>query len=188
VRLFVAFEIPRLLREAIARRNRALREELPRARWLEPEAMHLTAVFLGEVGGEKLAALQEAGGESLAAEPPVRLRVGEAGSFPTGRPARVVWLAVDSDRDLIPMQRRLAVACGAAAGVEPDAKPFHPHLTLARCAPAWPRAAVERLAVAYADGIGEPFEVAEAILFHSRLGDGPARHEPLQHWALGAAG
>ena len=186
MRLFVAFEIPPSDRREIARRNRELREELPRARWLDAEAMHLTAVFLGEVAADRLPALRAAGAEALSGETPIAMRIGEAGSFPPGRPARVVWLAVDADRDLAPLQRRLAEACRVAAGVELGDKPFRPHLTLARCAPPWPRSACARLAAAYAGGVGEPFEVAEAVLFSSHLGGGPARHEALQRWPLGA--
>jgi 2'-5' RNA ligase len=188
VRLFVAFEIPIELRREIVRRNLALREHLPRARWLEAESMHLTLVFLGEVGEARLSALMEAGAGVLAGETPVQLRLGDTGSFPPGRPARVVWLAVEADRDLAPLQRRLAAACGTAAEVQPDAKPYHPHLTVARCEPPWPLTACTRLAAGYADGLGESFEVRDAVLFRSHLGGGPARHEALGRWPLEARG
>jgi 2'-5' RNA ligase len=184
----VAFEIPLELRREIVRRNLALRERLPRARWLEAESMHLTLVFLGEVVEDRLSALRAAGAGVLASEPPVQLRLGDTGSFPPGRPARVVWLGVEADRDLAPLQRRLAAACGTAAEVRPDAKPYHPHLTLARCEPPWPLTACTRLAAAYADRVGEPFDLGEAVLFRSHLGGGPARHEALERWPLEARG
>jgi 2'-5' RNA ligase len=186
VRLFVAFEVPSALRQEIVARAGRRRERLPRARWLGPEAMHLTLVFLGEVGEERLPALAAAATACLAAETPLRLRVGEAGSFPPGRPARVVWLAVEADREIGALQRRLAAACAAAAGVDPDDKPYHPHLTLARCDPPWGQDEVSRLAAAFTGGVGEPFAVAEAVLFRSHLGGGPARHEALERWTLGA--
>lgn len=188
MRLFVALEIPPELRLEITRRSLPSRDELPPARWLGAEAMHLTLVFLGEVGEDRLSALGQAGTGALAGEGPVRLRIGEAGSFPPGRPARVVWLAIEPDRDLAPLQSRLAAACGSAAGVQPDAKPYHPHLTLARCAPAWPIAACRRLSSVFAGGVGEPFTAAEAVLFRSHLGGGPARHEAIQRWPLEARG
>jgi 2'-5' RNA ligase len=188
VRLFVAFEIPPELRLEISRRSLSSRDELPPARWLGAAAMHLTLVFLGEVGEDRLGALGRAGAAALAGEAPIRLRIGEAGSFPPGRPVRVVWLAVESDRDLGPLQGRLSAACGAAAGVEPDGKPYHPHLTLARCAPPWPLAACQRLSSVFAGGVGEPFEAGEAVLFRSHLGGGPARHEAIQRWPLEARG
>jgi 2'-5' RNA ligase len=184
----VAFEIPPELRLEIAGRSLPSRGELPPARWLGAEAMHLTLVFLGEVGEDRVGALGRAGSAALAGESPIRLRIGEAGSFPPGRPARVVWLAVESDRDLGSLQRRLSAACGQAAGVQPDGKPYHPHLTLARCAPPWPIAASKALWSLYAGGVGEPFEAREAVLFRSHLGGGPARHEPIQRWPLEARG
>jgi RNA 2',3'-cyclic 3'-phosphodiesterase len=187
VRLFVAFEVPSAIRAEIGARVATLRESLPRARWVSPEAMHLTLVFLGEVNGERLPDLESAGTAAVAGEAPLRLRVGAAGSFPAGRPARVAWLGLDSDRELAPLARRLAEDCGRAASVEVENKPYHPHLTLARCDPPWPRAAVADLGRAFSGGIGEPFAVAEAVLFRSTLGQGPARHEALQHWPLGGA-
>ncbi len=179
----MAFELAAALRREIVERAARLRDRLPRARWVGEEALHLTLVFLGEVDEARLPALAQAGAASLAGERPLRLRVGEAGSFPPGRPARVVWLAVEADRDLGALQRQLAVTCADAAGVDSDDKPYHPHLTLARCDPPWTQVAVSHLAQAFAGG-GEPFAVAEAVLFRSHLGSGPARHEPLQRWVL----
>ena len=187
MRLFVAFEVPTGIRAEIGARVAAVRESLPRARWVNAEAMHLTLVFLGEVNGERLPNLESAGTASVAGEAALRLRVGEAGGFPPGRPARVVWLGLESDRDLGPLARRLAEDCARAASVEVDDKPYHPHLTLARCDPPWPRAAVADLGRAFSSGVGEPFAVAEAVLFRSTLGQGPARHQALQRWPLGGA-
>lgn len=184
----MAFEIPPGLRLEITRRSLPSRDGLPPARWLDAEAMHLTLVFLGEVGEDRLSALEQAGSGAVTREAPIRLRIGEAGSFPPGRAARVVWLAVEPDRDLAPLQRRLRAACGAAAGVRPDAKSYQPHLTLARCIPPWPIAACTRLASIFAGGVGEPFEVGEAVLFRSHLGGGPTRHEAIQRWPLEARG
>lgn len=187
MRLFVALEVPSAIRCAIGERVAAVRETLPRARWVNPEAMHLTLVFLGEVDGERLPDLERAGTSAVAGEAPLTLRVANGGSFPPGRPARVVWLGIESDRDLAPLAQRLAADCARAAGVEADEKPYHPHLTLVRCEPPWPRAAVAELSRAFSGGIGEPFAVAEAVLFRSTLGQGPARHEALQHWRLGGS-
>jgi 2'-5' RNA ligase len=187
VRLFVAFEVPAGIRAEIGARVATVRDSLPRARWVSPEAMHLTLVFLGEVDGERLPDLESAGTAAVAGEAPLRLRVGDAGGFPAGRPARVAWLGLESDRDLAPLARRLAEESARAASVEVDDKPYHPHLTLARCDPPWPRVAVAELGRAFSGGVGEPFAVAEAVLFRSTLGQGPARHEPLQRWPLGGA-
>lgn len=187
MRLFVAFEVPSWIRADIGARVATVRESLPRARWVSPDAMHLTLVFLGEVEGERLPELEGVGTAAVAGEAPLRLRVGGAGSFPAGRPARVAWLGIESDRDFGPLARRLAEECARAATVEVDDKPYHPHLTLARCDPPWPRAAVADFGRAFSGGVGEPFAVAEAVLFRSTLGQGPARHEALQRWPLGGA-
>ena len=179
MRSFLAFEVPAELRRAIGARLAPWRERLPRARWSEPAAMHLTLVFLGEIEESSLARLGDELAGVFASEAPCRMTVGEVGEFPAGRPARVVWLGIAPSRDLAPLRSRAAAACQRAAGVAPDEKPFHPHLTLARCDPPWPRAAVGELRQAAAGPWGEPFTAREAVLFRSHLGRGGARHEAL---------
>lgn len=62
---------------------------------------------------------------------PLELAVGEVGSF--GRPPRVIWLGLGGPgREAL---EALAAALDAAAadlGFPPEARPFTPHLTLAR--------------------------------------------------------
>lgn len=187
MRTFLAFEVPADLRQAIGARLAPLREQLPRARWSEPSAMHLTLVFLGEIEESSLPRLADELRGVFAGEPPCRMSVGDVGEFPSGRPARVIWLAIDSSRDLSPLRARAATACQRAAGVTPDDRPFHPHLTLARCEPPWPRAAVAKLRQAAGGPWGAPFTASEAVLYRSHLGRGGARHEALLRLPLAGA-
>ncbi len=179
MRTFLAFEIPSDLRQRIDRRLRPLRDGLPRARWVEPGAMHLTLVFLGEIEESAVAALRRELTGVFAAEPPVSARLYGIGAFPEGKPPRVIWLAVGISRDLSALQRRALEACRRAAGATPDEKPFRPHLTLARCVPPWPAKALEELREVGDADWNQPFILSEAVFFHSRLGTGGAHHEPL---------
>ena len=67
---------------------------------------------------------------------PFTVGFGGLGTFPYAAKATVVWLAVDhGGDDLVD----LAVACERAAvvaGYDPEERPFHPHLSLARVRPA----------------------------------------------------
>lgn len=45
MRLFIAIELPDDLKAALGR----LRVDVPGARWVQPEQLHLTLAFLGEV-------------------------------------------------------------------------------------------------------------------------------------------
>jgi 2'-5' RNA ligase len=186
VRTFLAFEVPSELRQRIDDRLRPLRDRLPRARWVEPAAMHLTLVFLGEVDDGTVSQLQAGLTAVFAAEAPVGAHLGGIGAFPEGKPPRVIWLAVELSRDLAGLQRRALEPC-VRAGAAPDEKPFRPHLTLARCAPPWPARALETLREASEADWNQPFSISEAVFFHSRLGAGGARHEPLFRVPLSGA-
>lgn len=193
MRLFVALEIPEHLRDELDRRARALRGELPRARWVKPQAMHLTLSFLGETGEDRLAGLDRELAAACATVGPIGLRLQETGAFPPRGKARVLWagLAGDDGRPSAPLARlhaAVAAAVERAAGVAPETRPFHPHLTLARCSPPWPRSALERFLGGFGAPPDEAFTVAEAALFESELQPTGARYRVVGSHPLGGRG
>ncbi len=189
MRLFVAIEVPdgwrAVVSEARAGLDAALdRETAARLRWVEPESMHLTLRFIGEVdraqAGLLSAALDAVGAVDL------RLSLGEAGTF--GSPARtqVVWLAVGDDEDgLLALADRVeqAVAgCGLATDDRASRRRLRAHLTLARIQRRATRD--QRVAIAGAvtalDTPAPPSLRAKSIvLVRSHLGSGPVRYELL---------
>ncbi|MBV8202110.1 MAG: RNA 2',3'-cyclic phosphodiesterase [Acidobacteria bacterium] len=146
MRLFVAFEIPEPVRREVRRRVAGLRERLPRARWVNPDVLHLTLLFMGEVAPERVTALAGRLGEAFAPFPPMPLRLAGAGTFPAGRPARVAWIGVSAPPELVPLQAAVARAAREVLG--PPASPAAtsaasetPETSAARAMPATPAAA-----------------------------------------------
>ena len=126
-RLFVSIELPRSIGQRLAELDPHLRG----VRWLAPEQMHLTLSFLGSVPedvGEKLKT-------NLAAFQwkAFFLPLTGFGAFPgKGRP-NVIWIGVGSGHPhLFQLHKRVQEAA-LAAGLEPDLRSFHPHVTVARC-------------------------------------------------------
>lgn len=193
MRLFVALEVPEGPRREAARRVEAARGALPPAHWVDLATLHLTLVFLGEVDGAHGSGPSGlAAGLARACAPhrPVELRLAGGGTFPPRRPARVAWMGIEAGRELAALQADVARAAGAAlagSGYEPETRPYHPHVTLARCADPWPPAAAEAFAAAFAGPIGEPFAAARALLVESRLGAGGARHREAASFPLQGA-
>lgn len=177
MRLFVALEIPEPVRREVSRRMAGLRERLPKARWVDPAAIHLTLVFLGEVADAKdvdrLAAALRA---AFAPFPPMTLRLSEAGTFPPGRPARVAWLGVDAPDELEDLQAAAVRAAAEAVGHEPEDRPYHPHVTLARCPSPWGKDIVAKLSAAFPAEVGPPFAVDRGVLMESKLSPRGARY------------
>ena len=133
-RLFVAIDLPDEARAAIAAEQRRIVAKLdPRRRVtiVRTEHIHLTLVFIGEVDEARRAAI----GEQMARDidqPAFDLVFGGIGIFPPRGAPRVLWLGVSSGAELaIDLQHRVSARL-QAAGVEPERRPFSPHLTLAR--------------------------------------------------------
>ncbi|HVR27914.1 MAG TPA: RNA 2',3'-cyclic phosphodiesterase [Thermoanaerobaculia bacterium] len=193
MRLFVAFEIPDRVRGGIAGRADALRASLPPARWVRGDQLHLTLVFLGEVEERRLSEIEAALAPVFAATSTLRLRLGESGTFPPERPARVAWIGVEAEQDLPALERRVRAALedvlgragrvvgGTGPGVEE--RPYHTHVTLARPRRPGGRAAIAAFRQGLAGLTGEWAE-PRAVLMESRLGGSGSRYEVRQAYPL----
>jgi 2'-5' RNA ligase len=169
MRLFVALEIPEPVRREVARRVAGLRDRLPRARWVDTGNLHLTLLFLGQVDDAKVPVLAAALREAFAKHSPLELRLANGGTFPPGRPARVAWVGMETPGDLEALQADVSAAAVEVIGFEPEERPFHPHVTLARCDPSWPRDAADKFKAAFPGTIGQPWIAEHGILMESKL-------------------
>jgi 2'-5' RNA ligase len=126
-RLFVSIELP----ESIAKSLAELDPHLRGVRWLEPRQMHLTLAFLGSVSSET----QETLAEKLRAISwkSFFLPLVGLGTFPSKGWPTIIWIGVGTGHPhLFQLHKRVQEAL-LAAGLEPDLRSFHPHVTLGRC-------------------------------------------------------
>ncbi|MDP9099563.1 MAG: RNA 2',3'-cyclic phosphodiesterase [Verrucomicrobiota bacterium] len=126
-RLFVSIELLDSVRQGLAELDPHLRG----VHWLEPRQMHLTLSFLGNVSSET----QERLMEKLCAISwkSFFLPLVGLGTFPGKGWPKIVWIGVGTGHPhLFQLHKRVQEAL-PAAGLEPDLRAFHPHVTLARC-------------------------------------------------------
>jgi 2'-5' RNA ligase len=176
MRLFVAFALPEPPRRDLRRRADGVRDRLPRARWADFADVHLTLLFLGETPEAAVPAFAGALRETFARFSPLELRLASGGTFPEGRPARVAWVGVEAPEDLTALQAEITAAAVATLGFTPEARGFHPHVTLARCSDPWRRETIDKFKTAFTGPIGPPFVADRGILFESRLSPKGARY------------
>lgn len=126
-RLFVGIELP----SSVTRLLTNLDSKIRGVRWLGPEQMHLTISFLGDVPGDVEEALKK--NLKNIEWKSFFLPLAGVGVFPgKGRP-NVIWIGVGSGHPhLFQLHKRVQEAA-IRAGLEPDLRSFHPHVTLARC-------------------------------------------------------
>jgi 2'-5' RNA ligase len=185
VRAFLAVAVEG--EETVARLKALLAQlrEIRGLRAVSPHQLHFTLKFFEDLPEAKLPAAKAAAARAASAFSSFSLNLFGLGTFPPGRPARVLWVGLaDGSESLV------SLASGAEReftleGFAPEARPFSPHLTLARVKD--PRAA--RDAVSFvssnADFDGGTIEVKELVFYHSILGPGGAAHTPLLRARLG---
>jgi len=137
LRVFIALEIPLPIRQAISAQTESLRSTLGQiVRWVPIENMHLTLKFIGDISPANVDMFSqmltaEAARARSASCAPFRMQVGELGSFPTPRRARVIWIGIQAPAALDSLQHGIESAA-ARLGYEPETRPFSPHLTIGR--------------------------------------------------------
>jgi RNA 2',3'-cyclic 3'-phosphodiesterase len=180
LRLFVALEIPDHAKDVVEEAFAPWREEFPKARWVPRENMHVTLKFLGRTWPRLVDWVPERIDEAAGELAPFETRLLGAGSFPSAKRGRAIWAGFDDD------EGRLTELAGAIDRAlenefEPEKRPFHAHLTVARSDPPL------KLPAAYTstEVASEPWTVEHITLFRSHLGRPAPRYEPLARFPLG---
>jgi RNA 2',3'-cyclic 3'-phosphodiesterase len=130
MRLFVALEIPSETRDALAALIEQLRIKCPSARWVRPDAMHITLKFIGHTADENLAPISAALAK-IRSPLPIDMQFRGLGFFPDERRPSVFWCGVEASANAAAVAADLDRAL-TPLGIEPEKRPFTPHLTLAR--------------------------------------------------------
>ena len=190
MRLFIAIELPGAVRLSAAAAAQRVRERVtrsaPRAvlRWVQPENLHITVWFLGEVREPRVAELAATLALPLDVTP-FPMQLGGAGTFPERRAPRALWLGVRDGREGVTAVHDALCARLMPLGFEPEERAYTPHLTIARVKEiAPPDAAAVRTALQDIDNVGDGFEIGAATLFRSRPGPAGAQYEPASHIRL----
>ena len=131
-RTFIAIELSDGARSHLSRELRRLAQALPRLRWVDPDTLHLTLSFLGELDDAQLDNAIQATTATAAEARTFTLHIGSLGTFGPPRSPRVVWSGVTGDTPrLLSLQKQLTARL-AEQGFPPEDRPYSPHLTLAR--------------------------------------------------------
>jgi 2'-5' RNA ligase len=188
LRLFVAIGLPDEWRHYLADRQTAVERLAPGyARWVAPELMHLTLVFLGEQPSIVLEAVRAAVAGATAAQPAFPLRLGRLGHF-GGAVPRVLWIEAHAPGRALDVLHSALCEALAARDISFDRKPLVPHLTLGRArrdaTPAAGRALADRLPTLAAPPSPAPFVVTAIALVRSELSPRGPRYTSLSDYPL----
>ena len=176
MRLFIAIELPEEAKKELAR----LRMDIPGARWVPSDQIHLTLSFLGEVDEAALERLTVQLARIHMTE--FRIRFGGTGCFPDRRRPRVLWAGLEPEPSLIALAARVREAL-LTCGIPQEERPFSPHITLGRI-----KLPVPGMCDAFLNRDRKPalpaLHVREFTLFQSRLTPQGAVHIPIRNFLL----
>lgn len=184
IRTFIAVELPAEVRHRAVDLMRRLRQSVSDVKWVEPENLHWTLQFLGEVGELEIPAICDAVSAAAAEHEPFELEAHGAGAFPTADRPRTLWLGAGEGRDAMTALQASVADHLFKLGYRAEERRFVPHLTLGRAGRQVNTAVFSREFAQLADFDGGTMLVDEITVFSSTPSrDGPL-YEPLGHLPL----
>jgi RNA 2',3'-cyclic 3'-phosphodiesterase len=161
-RLFVSIDPPKSVRNTLVELDPRIRG----VRWTAEDQIHLTLGFFPEVREDVELSLRE---KLNAIEfRAFFLPVEGVGTFPPKGLAKIIWIGTGTGHPhLFQLHKRVQEAA-LAVGIEPELRPWHPHITLARCRDV-PGAALRKFLKSNAEFDAGMFRVEAFHLYCSQL-------------------
>jgi 2'-5' RNA ligase len=170
-RIYVALDLP----EDVAEQVERLCVGLPDVRWSDPDDLHITLRFIGEVDEPTYEEI----GEGLAhvTAPPFEVQLQGIGHFPPRGDPTTLWIGLAPSEGLQLLKRKVDRQL-ASLGVAPDPRKYAPHLTIARVRGGLPENRLGSFLKRLSLYRSEPFAVSGFTLYSSLLRADGAVHTP----------
>jgi 2'-5' RNA ligase len=133
LRTFIAVDFGKAIRD----RAVALQEKLAQSgapiKWVEPENLHVTMLFLGEVDDRDVPAVCSAVADCCRGRAPFSMSIESLGCFPNARRPRVVWVGVGQGaQELCALHDALEPPLLDLGCYRREERRYTPHVTLGR--------------------------------------------------------
>lgn len=130
MRLFIAIDLPKKIRNKIANQLREIKNNYRHYRWVTEKNYHLTTLFLGEINDvNKLTKIKQAINEAVWSIKPFFLYSRSINVFSNNK--HIIYLEFFREKELEKLVQEIRNKFKAQLGLI-DNKKFIPHLTLAR--------------------------------------------------------
>jgi len=188
IRSFLAIELPGPVLRKIGEIQGGLKSSRADVRWTNPETIHLTLKFFGNIEESRIDPIFKSIEEPIRNTPPFSLKVRGVGAFPHLKNPRVIWIGlVDEGKILTSLQKEIEAQL-ERIGFQHEDRPFHPHLTLGRMKSNREKEdLVGRIEGHKEEELGN-FQVERVILFKSDLKPSGPIYTPLKELKLGGRG
>lgn len=185
LRAFIAVELSPDVRGRAKKLIRALSQTGADVKWVDPQNLHLTLKFLGDVETNDTPELCRAVAAAANQCTAFDFTCLGVGAFPRPERPRTIWLGVDEGAEEFAKLAEVLDEELAAIGYPREPRRFVPHITLGRARDDGEgfEALAEAIA-AEAEFAGGASDVSEVTVFSSSLGRSGPSYEALSHIPL----
>lgn len=191
MRAFFCLDLDHETKSRLNEQIRPLKRLPVNVKWVSPENMHITMVFLGDINDALVPDLEVAARQALeetGLNSPIDVTLDRLGAFPHVHKPRVVWAGCTNDPEPV---RRLAKSLEQALeplGFEPEDRPFTTHVTLGRVKERGRTQGLQALteAIDNHDSFQYDLEISQLTLMQSQLGSTGPTYDPVLQIPLGA--
>lgn len=131
-RTFIALELDLAQQHFLSQHIYQGKQLLPALRWVDPQGIHLTLAFLGELNADELERAVAAAIATAAQSSPFSYHLSGLGAFGTAHAPRVLWMGIAEPSGRLKKVQYTLTRALDQQGLATDQRPFSPHLTLAR--------------------------------------------------------
>ena len=133
IRTFIAIELNKTIREHLIALQETLGQAAPEVKWVEPENLHVTLLFLGEVEDRDLPAVCRAAQAAVADQPAFPMTVERVGCFPNPRRPRILWAGIGlGTQDVVAVHDAIETPLLELGCYRREDRKYTPHVTLGR--------------------------------------------------------
>ena len=133
VRTFIAVDPGKAVRDRLVAFQEKLQREGADVKWVGPENLHVTLLFLGEVDERQVPAVCQTVSTALKEIEPFELSIERTGCFPNMRRPRILWVGVGKGRqELVAVHDALEKPLLQLGCYRREERGYTPHITLGR--------------------------------------------------------
>ena len=133
IRSFIAIELPDELKSELTRLEARLKSDnQPGVKWVNPDSIHLTLKFLGNIAADRTGEITRAMENAVQGISPFHLEVKDLGVFPNLRRVQVIWVGISGEVEKLSQLQKRIESNLTPLGFASEPRAFTPHLTLAR--------------------------------------------------------
>jgi len=185
IRSFLAIELPEPILKKIGEVQGDIRSTRAEVRWTNPEKIHLTLKFFGNIEESRIDPIFKSIEEPIRNTLPFSLKVRGVGAFPHLKNPRVIWIGLVEEREILTSFQKQIETQLEKIGFQPENRPFHPHLTLGRMKSSRGKEELVGRMERYREVEFGDFQVERVVLFKSDLRSSGPIYTSLRDMKLG---